>query len=50
MKLYWCPKTRAVRAVWMLEELGVPYERVFIDIGGEELHVAMSLHRCRMFE
>jgi glutathione S-transferase len=32
MKLYWCPKTRAVRAVWMLEELGLPYERVFIDI------------------
>jgi len=32
MKLYWCPKTRAVRAVWMLEELGVPYERVHIDI------------------
>jgi glutathione S-transferase len=32
MKLYWCPKTRAVRALWMLEELGIPYERVFIDI------------------
>ena len=32
MKLYWCPKTRAVRALWMLEELGVPYERVSIDI------------------
>lgn len=32
MKLYWCPKTRAVRVVWMLEELGVPYERVMIDI------------------
>ena len=32
MKLYWCPKTRAVRALWMLEELGVPYERVAIDI------------------
>jgi len=32
MKLYWCPKTRAVRALWMLEELGVPYERVLIDI------------------
>ena len=32
MKLYWCPKTRAVRALWMLEELGVPYERVRIDI------------------
>jgi glutathione S-transferase len=32
MKLYWCPKTRAIRALWMLEELGVPYERVLIDI------------------
>lgn len=32
MKLYWCPKTRAYRAVWMLEEVGLPYERVLIDI------------------
>jgi len=32
MRLYWCPKTRAVRALWMVEELGVPYERVLIDI------------------
>ncbi len=32
MKLYWCPKTRAIRALWMLEELGVPFERVLIDI------------------
>jgi len=32
MKLYWCPKTRALRALWMLEELGVAYERVYIDI------------------
>ena len=32
MKLYWCPKTRAIRALWMLEELGVPYERVLVDI------------------
>lgn len=32
MKLYWYPKTRAVRALWMLEELGVPYERVKVDI------------------
>lgn len=32
MKLYWCPQTRALRAVWMLEEAGVPYERVKIDI------------------
>ena len=32
MKLYWCPNTRAIRAIWMLEELGVPYERVRVDI------------------
>ena len=36
MKLYWCPKTRAFRALWMLEELGVPYERVLIDIRDPE--------------
>lgn len=32
MKLYWCPKTRSMRALWLLEEAGVPYERVLIDI------------------
>jgi glutathione S-transferase len=32
MKLYWCPRTRASRAVWCLEEVGEPYERVLIDI------------------
>ena len=32
MKLYWCPRTRASRAVWCLEEVGQPYERVLIDI------------------
>jgi len=36
MKLYWCERTRAVRAVWMMEELGVPYERVRIDIRDEK--------------
>jgi glutathione S-transferase len=36
MKLYWCERTRAVRAVWMMEELGVPYERVRIDIRNEQ--------------
>jgi glutathione S-transferase len=32
MKLYWAPKSRAFRAVWMLEEAGRPYERVLVDI------------------
>lgn len=32
MKLFWCPQTRAARALWMIEEAGVPYERVKIDI------------------
>ncbi|MDH3645880.1 MAG: glutathione S-transferase family protein [Gammaproteobacteria bacterium] len=32
MKLYWCPRTRASRAVWLLEEAGVSYELVHIDI------------------
>jgi len=32
MQLFWSPKTRSIRAVWMLEELGVPYDRVKIDI------------------
>lgn len=32
MKLFWCPQTRSARALWMMEELGAPYERVFIDI------------------
>jgi glutathione S-transferase len=36
MKLYWCEQTRAVRVVWMMEELGVPYERVRIDIRNEQ--------------
>ena len=32
MQLFWCPKTRADRAVWLLEEAGLEYERVLIDI------------------
>lgn len=36
MKLYWCPKTRAQRAAWMLEETGLAYEREQVDIGNPE--------------
>jgi glutathione S-transferase len=32
MKLYWCPNTRAFRIAWLMEESGLPYERVMIDI------------------
>ena len=36
MELYWCPKTRAARAVWMLEEAGVDYQKTLIDIRDDE--------------
>lgn len=36
MKLYWCPRTRASRIVWILEELGAEYERITIDIRDPE--------------
>jgi glutathione S-transferase len=32
MKLYWCANTRAFRIAWLLEESGLPYERVTVDI------------------
>ena len=32
MKLYWSPKTRSTRALWMLEEAGVEYERELVDV------------------
>ena len=37
MKLYWAPGTRSLRTLWMLEEAGVPYERIHVDIrnGGQ---------------
>lgn len=33
MKLFWAPKSRSIRALWLLEEAGVRYERIKIDIG-----------------
>jgi glutathione S-transferase len=32
IKLYWCPQTRASRVLWMLEELGEPFEVILADV------------------
>jgi len=32
VKLYWSPQTRSSRAVWLLEEAGVDYERELVEI------------------
>ncbi len=36
MKLYWAPRTRSLRALWVLEEAGVAYERVRLDLSANE--------------
>jgi len=32
MKLYWAARTRSLRVVWLLEEIGCAYERVTLDL------------------
>lgn len=32
MKLYWTPRTRSMRALWLLEEAGCAYERILVDL------------------
>ncbi|MGH6849120.1 MAG: glutathione S-transferase family protein [Methylocella sp.] len=36
MNLYWAPHTRSLRALWVLEEAGVSYERVRLDLAAGE--------------
>jgi glutathione S-transferase len=36
IRFYWCAQTRAFRILWLLEEAGLPYERVHIDIRNNE--------------
>jgi len=33
MKLHYWPRTRAFTSLWMLEEVGQPYELAYVDIG-----------------
>ena len=32
MQLYWSPRSRSFSALWLMEETGLPYERVLTDI------------------
>ena len=32
IQLYWSPRSRSFSAIWLLEEAGLPYERVLTDI------------------
>jgi glutathione S-transferase len=43
LKLYYVPKTRAMRPRWALEELGVPYELVRLDPAKRETHTETYL-------
>ena len=43
MQLYWAPRTRSLRALWMLEEAGVLYERIRLDM-------ATGAHRTPAFK
>lgn len=35
MKFFYCPRTRAARIYWLLEELGIDYDLVNVDIRAE---------------
>ena len=55
MRLYWAPGTRSLRALWMLEEVGAPYERVLVDIrnGGQhtpEFHAVNPMEKVPAIE
>ena len=46
IKLYWAPRTRAIRAMWMLEEAGVAYERVQINLTDESSRANPDFRRA----
>ncbi len=44
MKLYYIPTTRAVRPRWLLEEMGIPYELVRVDMNMTKQPEYQKLH------
>lgn len=41
MQLYWAPRTRSLKAIWMLEETGLPYDLNRLDIQAGEQQSAI---------
>ena len=37
MKVYHARNTRSLRILWLLEELGLPYDVEFFDLGAPEM-------------
>lgn len=46
IKLYCAPKTRSVRVIWMLEEVGVDYEKELVDIRSPERKDSAEFRRA----
>ena len=46
MKLYFAPRTRSFSALWLMEEVGRPYERVLLDIttGAQKTAEYLAIH------
>ncbi len=43
IKLFWCPRTRASRILWMLEEMDEPFEIEMVDVRNAETKSAEFL-------
>jgi glutathione S-transferase len=43
IRLFWCPRTRASRILWMLEEMDEPFEVEMVDIRNPETKTAEFL-------